>query len=83
MRARDGIAQMQRRLSERMRLTDCADKFRAIALWWRIEALTSADPNTPRGYARASWFIAADMERRPGHHRSKPADVTRFHWCQQ
>lgn len=67
-------------LYHRTHQPDCPDKFRAIAEWWRLSAEESAVPERDLAYAAAQGAIADDMERRPGHHRNKPADVTRYHW---
>lgn len=59
---------------------ECADKYRAIATWWRLHARESADPETCLLYSRNQWKIAADMDARPKHHERKPDDFTRWEW---
>lgn len=62
---------------------ECADKYRAIATWWRLDARLSRNPSQSLGYARNQWKIAADMDARPEHHKRKPTDITRWQWTQQ
>jgi hypothetical protein len=59
---------LQRRLalSSRMNQNPCADKFRAIAEWWRIHAEESANPDEALGYAKSQDALASDMEAHPG-----------------
>lgn len=42
---------------------NCADKFRAIAEWWRLHAEESRIPDECRRYADNQDRIADDMER--------------------
>lgn len=59
---------------------DIADKYRAIAEWWRLQAEESRDPDICFQYAENQDRIALDMESRPAHHAHKPADLTRYQW---
>lgn len=59
---------------------DCADKYRAIATWWRLDARRSAAPAQCLLYARNQWKIAADMDARPQHHARMPPGITRWQW---
>lgn len=60
-----------------------ADKYRAIADWWRLYAEESMTPDVCLGYAANQDAIATDMEARPGHYYRKPADVTVFQWSKR
>lgn len=62
---------------------DVADRCRAIAEWWRLHAETSANPSEPTQWADNQDRIADDMEARPGHHRCRPLDITRYEWSQR
>ena len=59
---------LRRRLAlhARMNQNPCADKFRAIAEWWRIHAEESANPDEALGYAKSQDALASDMEAHPG-----------------
>jgi len=63
-------------LSDRMRQSDCPDKFRAIAEWWDLHAEESADPDQALAAARSQRAQTEDMEKRPGHYRGKPPEMT-------
>jgi hypothetical protein len=51
-------------------------RYRASAEWWRLHAEESAAPDVCLGYADAQDRLADDMENRPAHYRTKPADMT-------
>lgn len=67
-------------LYQRAHQTDCPDKFRAIAEWWRLSAEESATPEVLLQYADNQDVLADDMERRPGHYRIKPVEQTCWQW---
>lgn len=52
------------------------ERYRWIAVWWRLHALESMTPGVCRGYARSQMALAADMERRPHHYAAKPSGLT-------
>ena len=63
--------------AERWRKAGSApERYRWIAVWWRLSALESMTPGKHRKYARSQMALAADMERRPHHYAAKPAGMT-------
>lgn len=52
------------------------EKYRWIAVWWRLHARESRVPEQSRRYAQAQMMLAADMEARPSHYAAKPSDRT-------
>ncbi|QRZ12154.1 hypothetical protein JWJ88_05765 [Paracoccus methylovorus] len=52
------------------------ERYRWIAVWWRLSALESQFPKQHRQYARGQMALAADIERRPQHYKTKPAGKT-------
>ena len=63
--------------AERCRKAGSApERYRWIAVWWRLSALESMTPDKHRKYARSQMALAADMERRPHHYAAKPAGMT-------
>ncbi|UFS67766.1 hypothetical protein LO749_16880 [Paracoccus denitrificans] len=60
----------------RRKARSAPERYRWIAVWWRLSALESMIPERHRQYARNQMALAADMERRPWHYASKPAGMT-------
>lgn len=58
------------------RAATAPERYRWVAVWWRLHALDSATPDQCRRYASGQMSLAADMERRPQHYAAKPAGLT-------
>ena len=59
---------------------ECADRYRAIAEWWRLYAQTTANPDECFRYATAQDAIADDMEKRPDHHQRRLLGKSAYEW---
>lgn len=53
-----------------------AERYRWIAVWWRLYAKECANPREPIRYARSQALLAADIAARPEHYAAKPVGLT-------
>jgi hypothetical protein len=71
---------LQCRAAEKARRLPAPERYVWVAVWWHIEARSSANPSTQLGYARGQMRLAKDMAARPDHYRTKPSDRTDWQW---
>jgi hypothetical protein len=78
MRLRDAM----RDAAERARRVAPPERYRWIAVWWRLHARESADPATCWRYSRNQRRLYRDMLSRPEHYTSwmRPSGVTDWQW---
>ena len=59
------------------------ERYRAIAIWWRLHAEESLIPSQALEYAENQERLYRDMLARPIHYRIKPNDITDYEWSQK
>ncbi len=76
----EGLIIAMKALYLRTHQPDCADKFRAVAKWWRLHARMSASPEEAMRHSANQDALADDMEARPRHYAAKPVGYSCYQW---